>query len=269
MAMQRLAKTLGRLYDEHSLRDPASLKLYPSESGKCQRQIQYKALGIPGEPFGPDVIWKLAMGDMVELALMYVIMSTPGLTVIDNNKILQIKIGGVPWRGASDGVLVSANGQRRNVEVKSTSGIGFKMTLKNGVDNAFGYLTQASVYMRQQLEDGAINVPETIFVYIDRDSMHMAEFVVKYDESLAREADRKFLAVTQGVQTKKMVPRGYELNSDGSLGLQCNYCSHKMTCWTKPHQVVTFKGTKPEYKLKPTQELQMIMSGKKPKWYVV
>jgi hypothetical protein len=267
-AKDRLAKTLDGMFELRAPRDPANLKLYPSEAGKCARAIQYKALGIPGEPMSSDVSWKLAMGNMLELALVYVISSIPTINVSDNNALMQVEIGGELWRGASDGVITTGT-EKRNVEVKSTSGIGFKMTLSKGIDNAFGYLTQSSVYMRQMLKDGTINVPETVFVYLDRDSMKMAEFVVKYDKRLAEEADAKFVAIAQAVTAKKMVQRGYELDASGGLALQCGYCPHKHTCWTQPHQVITFEGGKPEYKTKPERLLQLVMAGKKPKWFLV
>jgi len=265
-AAARLKRTLIYQFSTNrSLRDPAELKLYPSEAGKCIRQIAYKAAGIPGEPMSADVTFRLAMGDMVELVLVYLITVAPGLTLVDNNMVREIRIGPRKWRGATDGILVQG-AERRNLEVKSTSGIGFKMTMSRGVDDTFGYLTQASVYMRQLLEDGVINVPETVFVYVDRDSLKLYEVVVRYEEALAKAADEKFEDVIRHLEAKKLPQRPYTLNADGSLGLNCSYCSHKHTCWTSPRQVVTFHGMRPVYRETPTERLDLRMAGKKPVW---
>lgn len=266
-AVERLKRTLvNQFSSDHGLRSPAELKLYPSEAGKCIRQIAYKALGIPGEPMSGDVRFKLAMGDMVELVMMYLIVHS-GVKVTDNNTIRDIRIGPRSWRGATDGILHCPDG-KRNLEVKSASGIGFKMTVSRGVDDNFGYLTQASVYMRQLLADKAIDIPETVFLYVDRDSMKLWETIVAYDPALAAAADEKFEAVIDCLNRKKIPERPYLLSVDGTLGLNCSYCSHKHTCWVEPRQVVTFKEMIPQYREKPTASIQLNMRGKKPVWFL-
>ena len=268
-AVERLKRTLTNQFSsEHTARDATVLKLYPSEAGKCERQVLYKALGIPGEPFLSDVQFKLAMGDLVEMALMYIISVTPDLSVVENNKIRDITIGGRVWRGATDGILISG-AERRNVEVKSASGIGFKMTIQRGVDDNFGYLTQASVYMRQLLLDKVINVPETIFVYIDRDSMKLWEVVVPYDEFLAKAADEKFLRIMEAVNKKKILPRPYQLDLGNKLPLNCRYCSHKYTCYVEPKQVVQFVESTPVYREPPKAHVVLRMAKNKPEWVLL
>jgi hypothetical protein len=253
----------------HMNRDPAHLKLYPSEAGKCARMIQYKAMGVPGEPMLADVQFKLAMGNLVELALMYVIECTPGVRVIENNVIRDIVIAGRPWRGATDGIHIDKHAKRRNLEIKSASAVGFKMTVQKGIDDNFGYLTQASVYVRSLLAAGHITEPETIFVYVDRDSMKLWETVVRYDPALAKAADDKFERIIAAIEAKKILPRPYVLDPGNKLGLNCRYCSHKMTCWTAPSQVVTFKGQEPVYRLPPTERVDLEFGkGSKPSWVV-
>ena len=269
VAVARFKKSLeGQFSSERGPRDTSVLKLYPSEAGKCERLIQYKAMGIPGEPMMADVQFKLAMGDLIETALLYVISSVPGLGVIENNRIRDIVIAGRPWRGATDGIHIDG-AKRRNVEVKSASGIGFKMTVQKGVDNTFGYLSQAAVYVRQLLRDKVVTEPETLFVYIDRDSMKLWETIVPHDDSLATEADKKFLRVIDAVERKKLLPRPYELKDGGVLGLVCSYCSHKHTCWVEPKQVVTYEAGLPVYREKPTKAVKMTMTSRgKPEWRV-
>lgn len=268
-AIDRMKRSLeGQFSSSHKLRDPSTPKLYPSEAGKCERQILYKALGIPGEPMPPDATFKMAAGDLIELALMYVIEHTPGVALIENNKIRDIIIAGLPWRGATDGILIDG-AKKRNVEVKSASGVGFRITVSKGVDDNFGYLSQASVYMRTLLETKVITEPETVFVYINRDTMHLWETVVHYDEKLARAADEKFERILEAMSRKKLLPRPYELDAYGVLPLNCRYCSHKHTCWTRPSQVVEFNGTIPEYKIQPTETLSLRLDKKKkPVWTV-
>jgi len=251
-------------------RDTSEIKMYPSEAGKCERMIQYKVLGIPGEPFQGDTTFKMAMGDLLELTILYVAAHAPGVEIVDNNVIRPITIAGRPWRGATDGIHVGD--KRRNVEIKSTSKYGLEITQRKGVNDDFGYLSQAAVYMRQLLVDKAIDPPgETIFVYVCRDTMKMWETIVKYEDikDLAVAADEKFQRVIDAVEAKKLLPRPHVLEA-GALGLNCSYCALKHTCWTEPKQVVTFdQSMRPVYREKPTTIVRMEMVKRRPKWFVV
>jgi len=273
-AVVRFQRTVGGQFSkERKPRDQDEIKLYPSEAGKCERAILYKALGIPGEPFMSDVRFKFAMGDLVELLVVYLIGHAKGISLTDNNTIMEIQIGSRKWRGASDGIVKCLDGKKRNLEVKSTSKWGFKFTKERGVDDNFGYLTQACVLTRHMMQEKLIDVPETVFVYVDRDSMHFHEEIVVFDDfSLAHKADLKFDRVLQAIKDKKVPKRPYQLQK-GKLGLQCSYCSHKFTCWVRPHQAVTFemKEGRPEpvYRVQPTQYLNTVFSRGKPNWILV
>ena len=252
-------------------RDEKEIKLYPSESGKCERAIFYKALGIPGEPFQADTRLKFSLGDMVELQLIYILghsLKSPD-SVYDNNVIREIPIGRRSWRGATDGI-VKIDGVRRNLEVKSASSYGFKATKRKGVDDAFGYLTQACVYTRYLMKEKLIDVPETVFLYVDRDSMHLHEETVRFEDwGYAEEADAKFNHILDCIEAKKKPKRPYDLER-GKLGLACRYCAHKYTCWVQPHQAVTFdENANPVYQMKPTQYLHLSVDRGKPNWILI
>ena len=261
--------------DDREPRSEADLKLYPSEAGRCERATFYKALGIPGEPFLPDVRFKFLMGDLVELVVIYLLMHCPDISVYDNNVKREMQIGRSKWRGATDGIVRSrlsgtATGVRRNLEVKSTSGIGFKITKRKGIEDVFGYLTQACIYTRHLMKEKLIDVPETIFLLVDRDSMHLHEETVRFDTyELAEVADAKFDRILDAIKAKKVPPRPYDLER-GKLGLNCKYCDLKYTCWVAPHQAVTFDNKQePVYRLPPTQYLNLLVERGKPQWILV
>lgn len=272
VALSRLEQSFTNQFSSvRGPRDPHNLKLYPSEAGKCERAVQMKALGIPGEPMLSDVQFKMAMGDLIELALMYIISVSPGVTVVENNVKREIEIGGKSWRGATDGILVEG-AERSNVEVKSASKYGLIMAQKQGVNDDFGYLTQSEVYVRQGMKAGWLTKPETVFVYICRDTMKLWETTVVHDTDfeLAAKADAKFERIMDAAARKKLLPRPYDLTPAGALGLQCAYCSHKHTCWTEPRQVVEFgPNHEPVYKKDPVERLSFRMEKNRPKWYLV
>jgi len=251
-------------------RDESEIKLYPSEAGKCLRGTFYKALGIPGEPFLADTRFKFMMGDLVELMIIAALYLASDVDIKDNNVKYAMQIGRGQYNGASDGILTSPGGESRNLEVKSMSKGGFAVARRKGVDNSFGYLTQACIYTRFMFEKKLINKRETVFLFVDRDSMHLHEEVVKFDDwHLAEEADEKFDSILDSIQAKKVPSRPYDLQQ-GKLGLQCKYCSHKHTCWVKPHQAVTYDANlEPVYRKKPTQQLHIVINRGKPDWTLI
>jgi len=270
-AINRFDEVMQKQFSEdHEPRSEKELKLYPSEAGKCERATFYKALGIPGEPLQADTRFKFAMGDLLELAVIYVLQNCKEIAVYDNNVKHAMWIGRRRWRGATDGILKAVDGKRRNLEVKSMSGFGFKATKRKGVDDKFGYLTQACIYTRYLVQNKLIDVPETVFLLIDRDTMHFHEETVRFDTfELAQDADAKFNRILDAIKAKKVPARPYSLEK-GKLGLNCKYCDLKYTCWTTPHQAVKFnENQEPVYRLPPTEYLNMIIDRGKPNWVLV
>lgn len=260
--------------EDREPRSEKELKLYPSEAGRCERATFYKALGIPGEPLQADTRFKFAMGDLLELAVIYVLQHCPDIQVYDNNVKHEMQIGRRKWRGATDGIA-KVEGVRRNLEVKSMSGYGFKATKKNGVDDKFGYLTQACIYSRYLMQERLIDVPETVFLIIDRDTMHFHEETIDFSSKLglgyglAQDADAKFNRILDAISAKKVPLRPYVLEK-GKLGLNCKYCDLKYTCWVTPHQAVKFDDKQePVYRLPPTEYLNLVIERGKPNWVLV
>lgn len=251
-ATERLLRTIGnKIHGEAFTREKGSM--YPSDSGKCTRKVQYAYNAVPEEPSLPETSFKFMMGDLLELAVIYALKHCPGIRISGNNEKMEIDIDGKGHKGATDGIVQykrkNAWSPKFNLEVKSMSRYGFQNTVKNGIDNTWGYLTQAEVYMREQLKRGLIDKPGgTIFLLIDRDTMKFADELVAYTGKYADEADARFKRVKEATAEKRMVTRDYLLKADGTLDINCSYCGYKWGCWSEPHVMVSFnKKGEPVY----------------------
>ncbi len=231
-----------------------SQNLYPSDSGKCPRQIGMKILDFPAEPMGSRVSLTFTIGNYVEaMVLALAAMATPH-GIVENNEKFQVMIGGKPRRGATDGLYVSDKAHGRvNVEIKSMTQYGFKEFQKAGLDNTFGYESQVNVYERQLVEDKKIDSPgKTCVIAVDKMTGSIAESMHIYDERIAVIADENFKLIDSCLERNKIpkIPPQHEaaLKAKGELGLVCSYCRYKFSCWSKPFQKVDVNGAgKPLY----------------------
>ena len=242
-------------------------QLRASDATKCSRKSQYASLNVEGEPISFDSTFKMLMGNMLEAVVLHAVSLVRGMTIAYNNADMIFDIGGRKREGHVDGVL-SYKGDRFHLEMKSMNANSFRWSKKKGIDDGFGYLGQAEVYHRGLKEKGLINQKETIFLLIDRNQMKMSEVRHAYTGRYASLADKKFALIDKCNEEKKLAPRDYLLNDDGTLPMQCSYCSYKHACWTEPVQHVTYdlRG-EPVYQIQPTRELKLSFGKKNaPTW---
>jgi hypothetical protein len=224
-------------------------KLYPSEGTKCCVAGFFRHQGIPGEPLNARAVMTFLYGDYIEAGLL-LLAGLSGASIFENNKPMEVMVNGKPRRGRSDGKHKDEENVIRNVEVKSMSGFSFRRFLKEGMDDQWGYLGQCNLYMRQMLGDGVISAPgETILVAINKDTLNIAEKIIRYDPQYARHADENFAVIEEAASKGLMPERPYQLEKNRKLGLNCSYCPMKYNCWTEPKQIVTFTADgEPRYK---------------------
>lgn len=267
----RLADNIKRQVLPYEKKVREGVMLYPSSATKCPRQLAYQVLDFPVEPMSAATKLKFLVGDLIETAVLALI--SAAMPVVDNNITIDIPINGKPRRGRTDGRVHDL--RWKNIELKSMSSYGFKMFKEEGVTDTWGYLGQANVYMRAQLEQGLIDPPGAeIFIGIDRDSGDLYDIEVPYDEAYAKKADANFAAVESALEIKKLPNRPYELGADGTLPLLCSYCQMKYSCWAIPGQRVAFdEAGEPVYSEDTKQRVIKFMTkgrtGFRPSWKVV
>lgn len=246
-------------------------------SGKCARKSRLQFDGVPGEPIQARSVMKFLLGDLVELASIGVA-QLAGVDVSMNNANLSITgRDGVQVNVHPDG-LIRANGQYWNLEVKSCDSRTFDKWLEQGgPDDAWGYLTQASIEQIAWEEHGLF-MEGTVFLAVSTGSRQgsVAEWIFKKDESLVEAwHERRALARSTDVppipfqaeeemeyHPGKLIDAQFvangatpRVNAKGAtygwdiptgrtiLPILCSYCSYKQTCY--PTAQMDVKGGKP------------------------
>ena len=264
-------------------------------TGACARKSRLTFDGAARDPLRARTLLKFLLGDLVELSVLAVA-RLAGCHIEDNNADLTVK--------GEDGVLVPVHpdgfyrddtGTGYNIEIKSCDSRTFDAWLEQGgPDDAWGYLTQASMEIQAWREAG-IPVMSTIFVAVSTGSRQgsIAEFIMPYQEQLVIGWHERRLAARQIALPEipfqaqpemtfmrgkacqadwfahgEPIPRVNEKSAvygwDVSTGrtvvpLVCSYCDYRAKhCWQDA--ILEIDGTKPVWVV-PVNEL--MASGKK------
>jgi hypothetical protein len=251
-------------------------------SGACARKSRLTYDGAEREPLRARTLLKFLLGDLVELSVL-AMARLAGCHIEDNNIDLTIKgEDGALVPVHPDGRYVDESGVSRNIEIKSCDSRTFDAWLEHGgPDDAWGYLTQASVEIKAWREAGH-NISETIFVAVSTGSRQgsIAEFIMPYDEQLVISWHERRLAAQQvdipdipfqgqpemafmrgkacdadwfahGEPTPRVNEKGATYGWDVMTGrtvvpLTCSYCDFKAKhCWQEA--VLEIDGTKPTW----------------------
>lgn len=290
--MQRMRQVLVRdlMQPRDSRAGKESNTLY---TGPCARKSRLTYDGAVREPLRARTVLKFLLGDLVELSVLAVA-QLAGCHIEDNNIDLTVRgEDGLNIAVHPDGRYVAPDGHSYNVEIKSCDSHTFDTWLANGgPDDAWGYLTQASIEIQAWREAG-VPVAATIFLAVSTGSRQgsIAEFVMPYQEELVIGWHERRLAARQAavppipfqpqpelafMRGKACDPTWFEhgdptprVNDKGAtygwdvytgravVPLVCSYCDFRAQhCWQDA--VLEIDGTKPLWVV-PTQ--RKVMNG--------
>lgn len=155
-------------------------------TGACARKARLTYDGAEREPLKARTALKFLLGDLVELSVL-AMARLAGCPIVDNNIDLSVRgEDGASIAVHPDGRYVAPDGTQYNVEIKSCDSRTFDGWLEQGgPDDAWGYLTQASMEVQAWREAGVL-VQSTIFLAVSTGSRQgsIAEFVMPYREEL-------------------------------------------------------------------------------------
>lgn len=240
MIIDKLIQRLSEVESDRKYANP----IRPSNAGKCARAIAYQ-LHFPEKlsPLSARARLVFRLGDTIEAELKELLLANPPegveFSFPEPQEIVKLKIGDneveVEIIGAIDG-RCKVNGEEYLVEIKSSSDYGFKKTLKGDLD--YSYACQAIAYQR------ATGVHKTLFLYYNKNTSHLQELVLNYDEKIWKEIEARFLKVL--ASTPESLPeREYGPNAKGKLSWVCTYCAACQLCW--PNAEIEFdKNNKPQ-----------------------
>lgn len=193
-------------------------------TGACARKARLTYDGAERDPLKARTLLKFLLGDLVELSVL-ALARLAGCPIEDNNIDLSIKgEDGTDIPVHPDGRYTAPDGTPYNVEIKSCDSRTFDAWLaQGGPDDAWGYLTQASVEMQAWREAG-VPVVGTIFLAVSTGSRQgsVAEFIMPYQPELVqgwharrRQAQAKDIpAIPFPAQPERAFMRGKQVNPE-------------------------------------------------------
>jgi hypothetical protein len=258
-------------------------------SGACARKARLTYDGAAREHLRARTVLKFLLGDLVELSVL-AMARLAGCHIEDNNRDLTVQgEDGVLVPVHPDGRFMAEDGTAYNVEIKSCDSRTFDSWLdKGGPDDAWGYLTQASMEVQAWREAG-VQAMGTLFIAVSTGSRQgsIAEFLMPYDEQLVVSWHERRLAVQQetvpeipfsgqpemafmrgkacnadwfahGEPTPRLNEKGATYGWDVMTGrtvvpLICSYCDFRAQhCWKEA--TMELDGTKPIWVLPATSK---------------
>jgi len=211
-----------------------------SQVGRCVRQQWYSIKGFDGEPLNPRTRMTFLFGDIIE-AVVVALAKTAGVNLFDQQK--EVKVLGV--KGHIDGIIM--DGKKACLfECKSMSDAGFKSLERNGLEDDFGYLTQANLYMH------ALGLDVGYLVAVNKNTGHIAEVEIHKDYDIINKALSNIKIVRKCLKKDTLPDRSFEATDEifrnkptgrKILPVQCAYCPYKEHCWD--NITMEFKNNRP------------------------
>ena len=128
--------------------------------------------------------------------------------------------------------LYNNKGVLYNIEIKKMSEYGYKDFINKGLDDTWGYVSQANFECEAWIQAGK-KVEGTIFIVVNGNTGHMAEELLKFDNKYVKDMLLRISEVMKS--TKNNFPERYykpELKSGKEyLPIACSYCDYTQYCW--------------------------------------
>ena len=205
-----MLKELIDKYYQDKMEDRDKKKFYISDAGKCPRQIFFKFKKAPSEKMEPRILRIFDQGNYVHLRLMRDLFSLGVAVASEINIPPEEDIS-----GRAD-AIVRVNDELYVVDFKSINSMILNRLKEPKKEN----LLQLQLYLH------FFKIKKGILLYEGKDTSVIKEFLVEYDEDMAKGILSDFKRLKINVK-KDLIPKRL---SDYSSNWQCKYCQFKEIC---------------------------------------
>jgi len=210
----------NKLIDQYLHREMRPKRIgryYPSEIGYCLRKVWF-SYKYPKET-EKDLIKIFHLGNLVHDFVVNVLKSekNPEVELLEAEMPFKINTNEFTISGRIDDlILVKENNKKFLVEVKSTRSI-----------DAITEPSPTHIFQLQLYMD-ALNIHDGIVLYIEKNNLQSKGFEVKYEESKAKEAMKRFNILHQCL-VSNVVPEP-EARKNKKMNWMCRYCEYRDRC---------------------------------------
>ena len=198
-------------------------RYYPSEIGKCLRDVWYsykQPLPLPMEK-----VKIFEAGNIMHHFVAEVMRSEKNQQVklLDNELPFQLQIRDFIISGRIDDLLlVLADNKRLLVEVKSVARLDFTNEPQPQ------HMIQLQLYLHALRKSH--NVDAGALLYIEKNTLQAKTFIIDYDERLAAEALDRFSKLHNFLVAGKLPPPEARLRDE--IGWMCKRCDYRERCFS-------------------------------------
>jgi len=193
-------------------KDKEQHHFYVTDAGRCSRAIFFKFKNVPRKEIEANILRLFDHGDHIHQLIMKSLLSTRDIHVVAS------EVNIPPQEiitGRADAVL--SDGKELYVlDIKSMNSMVFRTLEKPKEEN----INQIQLYLHY------LRIPKGILLYVNKDNQELKEFIVKYDQAIAKNLLKDLEGLKEKIDSNIVPDRisGY------SSSWQCQYCQFREVC---------------------------------------
>jgi len=161
---------------------------YITEAGRCPRAVYFNFKKVPKKAKEARVLRVFDHGDYTHMRIMSVLRAD-GIVTIDNEPYV--------------------------IELKSINSVGFRKLEKPKKE----HIKQLQLYLHY------FKIPKGIFIYENKDTQELKEFIIEYDQKLAESIISDFATLKHFISNDIVPPIPFGLED-----WECAYCDYAEEC---------------------------------------
>lgn len=204
-----LKELLDQFYLDRQ-KDREQHHFYITDAGKCQRAVFLKFKNAPRAKLEPHILRLYDRGDYLQMQILNAMFSL-GIVRASEVSIPPQKL----ISGRAD-AIVTLNNELYVVDFKSMNSMVFRALTAPKEEN----VNQIQLYLHY------FKIPKGILLYINKDTLELKEFLVKYDPQLANSLLKDLESLKEKLDSDIVPVR----LPDYPQNWQCQYCPFKDLC---------------------------------------
>lgn len=220
---------LKELLDKYYLdrqRDRAQHHFYITDAGKCGRSLFFKFKNAPRRDMEPHVLRLFDHGDHVHQLIMRPLLSTRDVHVVAS----EVNIPPQEIISGRADAIISDGRDLYVLDIKSMNSMIFDRLQEPKEEN----IDQLQLYLHY------FKVPKGILLYVNKNTLHLKEFLVPYDEQRALTLLSSLKDIKEKIDSDVIPGRIATYPQDW----QCKYCQFKNICKKVDGQEVKWQDFK-------------------------
>ena len=181
---------------------------YITEAGRCPRAVYFNFKKVPKKAKEARVLRVFDHGDYTHMRIMSVLFSIGAVKAVEVS--LQTEL----IHGRADGIVTIDN-EPYVIELKSINSVGFRKLEKPKKE----HIKQLQLYLHY------FKIPKGIFIYENKDTQELKEFIIEYDQKLAESIISDFATLKHFISNDIVPPIPFGLED-----WECAYCDYAEEC---------------------------------------